>query len=50
VSGARAVVVYSYNGEYILPPQDHGWAGFGKRFDYNHQPNDDDRKRVRERL
>ena len=47
--GTRAVQIYRYKDEYFLPPQDNGWAGFDKRFDYKHQPNDDDRKHVRER-
>jgi hypothetical protein len=45
--GARAVQIYRYQDEYFLPPQDHDWVGFDKRYDYKHQPNDDDRNRGR---
>jgi hypothetical protein len=48
-AGTRAVQIYRYKDEYFLPPQDHDWVGADKRFDYQHQPNDADRKRVRER-
>jgi hypothetical protein len=47
--GTRAVQIYRYKDEYFLPPQDDKWVGADKRFDYKRQPNDDDRRRVRER-
>ncbi len=47
VSGARAVGVYRYEDEYFLPPQDHAWVGFDRRYDYRHQPTRDDRARAR---
>ena len=46
--GARAVQLYSYHDEYFLPPTDHAWMGYDKRFDYQHLPNDEDRRRMRE--
>jgi hypothetical protein len=48
-AGARPVAMYRYRDEYFLPPTDQAWVGHDKRFDYNHQPNKDDRGRVRER-
>jgi len=47
VAGSRAVVVYSYNDEYFLPPTDAGWVGADRRYNYRRQPVDDDRGRVR---
>jgi hypothetical protein len=47
--GARAVQIYRYKSEYFLPPQDKGWVGADKRYDYSRQPNDDDRSRGRGR-
>jgi len=47
VAGARAVVVYSYNGEYFLPPTDREWIGADKRFDYRHAPAEVDIGRAR---
>jgi len=47
--GARPVMVYSYKNEMFLPPADREWIGFDKRFDYKHVPNDEDRRRIRER-
>ncbi len=47
VVGARAVVVYSYNGEYFFPPTDREWVGRDKRYDYEHRPRDNDLARVR---
>jgi hypothetical protein len=47
--GARAVQIYSYHDEYFLPPTDHDWVGFDRRFDYKHMPTDEDRRRIRER-
>jgi hypothetical protein len=44
---ARPVQVYRYRDEYFLPPTDQGWARFDKRYNYEHQPNDEDRRRVR---
>lgn len=45
--GARAVVVYSQNGEYFLPPADKAWVGKDKRYDYKHQPAEQDRGRAK---
>ncbi|MGD0483292.1 MAG: hypothetical protein ABSB58_01420 [Gemmatimonadales bacterium] len=47
--GARAVAMYRYQNEYFLPPTDQGWVGADKRFNYNNQPNAEDRRRVRDR-
>lgn len=47
--GARAVVVYTRNGEYFLPPQDKGWVGFDKRYNYKRQPDDRDRGRAKDK-
>jgi hypothetical protein len=47
--GARPVAMYRYQNEYFLPPTDQGWVGADRRYNYNHQPNQDDRSRVRER-
>jgi hypothetical protein len=47
VRGSRAVVVYTYNNEYFLPPQDQGWTGFDKRYNYQRQPIAVDQGRVR---
>ena len=47
--GARAVQIYRYQNEYFLPPQDHDWVGFDKRYNYSRQPNDADRSRGRDR-
>lgn len=48
VEGSRAVVVYSYNGEYFLPPTDEGWMNKDRRYNYNRRPTDDDRGRTRD--
>ncbi len=47
--GARPVAMYRYRNEYFLPPNDQGFNGFDRRYNYNHQPNDADRGRVRNR-
>ncbi len=47
--GARAVAMYRYQNEYFLPPADQAWVGTDKRYNYNHQPNAQDRSRVRDR-
>jgi hypothetical protein len=47
--GARPVSMYRYRNEYFLPPQDQGWVGSDRRFDYNHQPNNNDHGRARSR-
>jgi hypothetical protein len=47
VAGARPVLVYSYQGQYFFPPQDHAWIGFDKRYNYQHQPTPTDYGRVR---
>jgi hypothetical protein len=49
VDGARPVSMYRYRNEYFLPPNDRAFAGHDRRFNYNHQPNDQDRGRVRDR-
>jgi hypothetical protein len=48
VSGSRAVGVYSYNGEYFLPPSDAGWVGRDQRYNYAWRPVAEDANRVRE--
>jgi hypothetical protein len=48
VNGSRAVIVYSYNDEYFLPPTDAGWVGMDRRYNYNRRPSADDAGRVRE--
>lgn len=47
VKGARAVMVYRRNNEYFLPPQEKGWVGFDKRYNYSRQPVDEDRGRAK---
>ena len=47
VSGARAVVVYSYHNEYFLPPRDQAWVNSDRRYNYRRQPNQDDYGRNR---
>jgi hypothetical protein len=47
VPGSRAVAVYSYNGQYFLPPQDNAWATMDNRFRYMRRPTDDDYNNVR---
>lgn len=47
VRGARAIVVYSRNNEYFLPPPDREWVGKDKRYNYKRQPDDRDRGRAR---
>ncbi len=47
VAGARAVELYRYHDEYFLPPHDDAWVGLDKRYDYVHQPTDEDRARGR---
>lgn len=49
VGAARAVSVYRYQNEYFLPPTDAEWGNFDRRYNYKHQPNSDDRGRVRPR-
>ncbi len=48
-AGARPVSMYRYKNEYFLPPTDQRWVGSDRRFNYNNQPNDQDRGRVRDR-
>ncbi|HEV8411100.1 MAG TPA: hypothetical protein VGQ30_11345 [Gemmatimonadaceae bacterium] len=43
VQGARAVSLYSRNGEYFLPPEDKGWVGRDKRYNYKRAPVEEDR-------
>ncbi|HYV95930.1 MAG TPA: hypothetical protein VE967_00595 [Gemmatimonadaceae bacterium] len=45
--GARAVMVYRYQNEYFLPPNDQTWIGTDRRYDYNRQPTEEDRNRAR---
>jgi hypothetical protein len=47
VRGARPVVVYRYNNEYFLPPQDDAWVRFDGRYNYGRRPVADDQSRVR---
>jgi hypothetical protein len=49
VRGARAVQVYRRGNEHFLPPQDQAWVGHDRRYNYKHQPNNDDYGRVRPR-
>lgn len=42
VPGARAVSLYSWNGQYFLPPQDQGWNNSDRRFNYGRRPTADD--------
>jgi hypothetical protein len=46
VPGARAVAMYSYNGEFFLPPTDDAWMNKDRRYSYDHRPVDIDRGRV----
>lgn len=47
VPGSRAVSLYSWNGQYFLPPQDRGWDNSDRRFNYGHRPTDEDYTGVR---
>lgn len=49
VRGARPVAMYRFRNEYFLPPADQAFAGYDRRFNYNHQPSNEDRGRVRDR-
>ena len=49
VRGARAVQVYRRGNEHFLPPQDQAWVGHDKRYNYKHQPSNDDYGRVQPR-
>ena len=49
MKGARAVAVYSRNGEYFLPPDDKAWVGKDKRYNYKRQPGEQDRGRAKNR-
>jgi len=46
IQGARPVSVYRYRSEYFMPPQDQAWNGYDRRFNYQHQPNQDDQGRA----
>jgi len=48
VPGARPVMMYTYNGEYFLPPQDAEWVNRDKRYNYGRRPTpvDDGRGRA----
>jgi hypothetical protein len=48
-AGARRVAMYRYRDEYFLPPTDQAWVSSDRRFDYKHQPTEDDHGRVRDR-
>jgi hypothetical protein len=48
VRGARPFLVYQYHNEYFLPPQDHGWNGMDRRYNYRRQPNQEDFGRGRQ--
>ena len=47
--GARAVAVYSRNGEYFMPPEEKAWVGFDKRYNYKRQPVSEDRGRAKQK-
>lgn len=47
VDGSRAVVVYSRDGEYFLPPPDREWVDFDRRYNYQRRPLPEDMDRVR---
>jgi hypothetical protein len=47
VHGARALLVYTYQNEYFLPPQDKEWTDADARYDYSRQPSPADYARVR---
>jgi hypothetical protein len=47
VRGARPVLVYRYNNEYFFPPQEQGWSGSDRRYDYRRLPNEGDYNRAR---
>jgi hypothetical protein len=49
VRGGRPVQVYRRGNEHFLPPQDQGWVGHDRRYNYNHRPNNTDYGRVRPR-
>ena len=42
VRGARPILVYQYRNEYFLPPQDQGWNGSDRRYNYRRQPTQED--------
>ena len=46
---ARPVSMYRYRNEYFLPPTDQTFTGRDRRFNYDNQPNNEDRGRVRDR-
>jgi hypothetical protein len=48
-AGARPVAMYRYRDEYFLPPTDRAWVDSDKRFNYKHQPSEEDHGRVRAR-
>jgi hypothetical protein len=47
VREARPVLVYSYQNESFLPPQDRAWNGADRRYNYRWQPTQDDYARAR---
>jgi hypothetical protein len=42
VRGARPIEVYMYNNQYFFPPQEQGWNGADRRYDYRRQPTQTD--------
>jgi hypothetical protein len=49
VPGARPLMVYQWQNQYFLPPQDRGWDNVDRRYDYRLRPTDDDYNSVRRR-
>ena len=47
VRGARPVLVYRYRNDFFLPPQDKGWRGRDRRYNYRRVPGDADYGRAR---
>jgi hypothetical protein len=47
VQGARAVAIYSHNGEYFMPPEDREFVGKDKRYNYKRAPVAEDRGRAK---
>ena len=47
VKGARAVAVYSRNGEYFMPPEDRAFVGKDKRYNNKRAPIAEDRGRAK---
>jgi hypothetical protein len=47
VRGSRPVLVYRYDNEYFLPPQDRAWDGMDRRYNYRQRPIEADYNRAR---